>query len=160
MAVDGAAGRETGGHEYGGSWALVRQMWDKKQVRGWTYTPILGGKLPRVGGCMFAPHTMISQAGSCCHCDAAAADPRIKCAWRPSCRLPVCIGTSCTARQSQGADDSICSCCSRRQSTTLLAAPSLFQIAPPGAEEAGQCRWGRVVLLTAIESPNRCSSCW
>lgn len=61
MAVNGAAGRETGGHEYGGSWALVRQMWDKKQVRGWTYTPILGGKLPRVGGCMFA-HTMITQA--------------------------------------------------------------------------------------------------
>ncbi|KAL4422105.1 hypothetical protein ABPG77_003390 [Micractinium sp. CCAP 211/92] len=42
MAVDGAAGCETGGHQYGGSWALVRQMWDKKQVRGWTYTPILG----------------------------------------------------------------------------------------------------------------------
>lgn len=45
MAGGAAAGSDTGARHYGGSWALVRQMWDKKQVRGWTYAPLLGGFL-------------------------------------------------------------------------------------------------------------------
>lgn len=47
MALSGVARRADGSgvRDYGGSWALVRQMWKKNQVRGWTYTPLLGGFL-------------------------------------------------------------------------------------------------------------------
>ncbi|KAL4451788.1 hypothetical protein ABPG75_007450 [Micractinium tetrahymenae] len=45
MATAEAAARDDGARSYGGSWALVRQMWDKKQIRGWTYVPLLGGFL-------------------------------------------------------------------------------------------------------------------
>lgn len=74
MAGGAAAGSDTGARHYGGSWALVRQMWDKKQVRGWTYAPLLGGKVPIIGrGCMLPLVPQSAAARSCSHCCATSA---------------------------------------------------------------------------------------
>lgn len=158
MALSGVArcADGSGVRDYGGSWALVRQMWKKNQVRGWTYTPLLGGELLSIFRAGPGNIAAVSRC-SCRHCSCLKPHPPVIALLQAFClRQPQ---SHCEATPG-------CGCCLMPLRLPTATVPiCTFGLLQPALLKAAALRLWQHCVWTAARSisfrlSNHCSCCW